>query len=203
LFTGLIREFGKVEKFSGGLLEISCVHEAQIGDSVAVNGACLTVIALHNDGFSLELSQESSSLLAVENYKESVHIEPAMRLSDRVDGHIMQGHVDSVGVISKIEKLKIGIDFYIKLDKNQMKYMIPKGSVGIDGVSLTINEVFHDEIRLTIIPHTFEKTLFSQYKIGRRVNVESDMIVRSLYHMIHKDGKSMSWDDVEKMSALY
>ncbi len=202
MFTGLIREFGKVERFENSLLTVACKHKAALGDSIAINGACLTVVALHDGGFSVELSSESSGLLAIENYKNLVHIEPAMRLMDRVDGHLMQGHVDSVGTISKISIDKVGVDFFIDIDADAMKFMIPKGSVAIDGVSLTINEVLDGKIRLTIIPHTFDQTLFREYKVGRRVNVESDMIVRSLYHMIHKE-KKVSWEDIDRISSLY
>ena len=126
-----------------------------------------------------------------------------MRLSDRLEGHIVQGHIDTIGKITKISKLQNGIDFYISLPNEYMKFIIPKGSVAIDGISLTINEVYEDSFRLTIIPHTFENTLFKEYKINRRINIETDMFARYLYYMFKKDKVNTSWRDIDSIMALY
>ncbi len=203
MFTGLIREFGKVEKFENSRLKISCKHRANVGDSIAINGACLSATKIFSDGFEVELSSESKDIVAIENIKNLVHIEPAMRLSDRVEGHLIQGHIDCVGKISKIEKRGVGVDFYIEIPKEHRRFMIPKGSVAIDGVSLTINELLADCIRLTIIPLTLKSTLFDDYKVGRRVNIESDMITRSIYYLFKENKESIKWEDIDKMSALY
>jgi len=173
MFTGLIREIAKVESFEKNRLCISSNFFPKIGDSIAINGSCLTVIETSQNRFCVEISDETKSVVAIENYKGLVHIEPAMRLSDRLEGHIVQGHIDTIGKITKISKLQNGIDFYISLPNEYMKFIIPKGSVAIDGISLTINEVYEDSFRLTIIPHTFENTLFKEYKINRRINIEA------------------------------
>ena len=202
MFTGLIREIATVKSFSNSKLTISSKLHPSIGDSIAINGACLTVIETSATEFSVELSPESASVLAIENYKGKVHIEPAMRLSDRVEGHIVQGHVDCVGEIIRIEKSGNSTDFYITIPKESTKFLVPKGSITVDGVSLTINDVKDNTFRLTIIPHTIKNTIFSRYKVGTRVNIETDMFARYVYHIFKKE-KGMSWSDVDRIMASY
>ena len=202
MFTGLIREFAEVRSFERDKLYLKSSYKPKIGDSIAINGACLTVVEVVDSGFSVELSPETKSKIAVENLKGKVHMEPAMRFSDRVEGHIVQGHIDTIGEITKIEKKGNSYDFYISIPKEFMKFVIPKGSIAIDGVSLTVNDVFEDSFRLTIIPHTMERTLFASYAKGRRVNVETDMFARYIYHIFKKD-KKLDWETVDKIMALY
>jgi len=206
MFTGLIREIAEVENFSGEVLTIKSSYEAKIGDSIAINGACLTVVKTTPSTFSVELSPESQKHLALENYKNRVHMEPAMAMGDRFEGHVVQGHVDAIGVISKIEESGNSFDIYIDVAKKIIPYLIPKGSITIDGVSLTINEVYESSLRLTIIPHTMKNTIFSNYKKGTRVNIETDMFARYIAHIIkHQNSlqKGVSWDEVEHISSLY
>ena len=189
MFNGLIRELGKVKSFNSNILEINSEYIPKIGDSIAVNGVCLTAIKTFNQGFAVELSFETQKTIAVENYQNLVHIEPAMRLSDRVDGHLLQGHIDCVGEILEITKNKNSYEVVIKIPSKFMKFVIDKGSIGIDGVSLTINDTWSDRFRVTIIPHTFENTLFKYYKIHQRVNIETDMFARYVYKMFNKSYK--------------
>ena len=202
MFTGLIREFAQVVGYENNLLSLKAKHKPLIGDSIAINGVCLTVVSLFDGGFRVELSLETRALIALENLNGKVHMEPALSLGDRLDGHMVQGHVDCVGVIEKIDKRENGVDMYVTLPKEFMRFVIPKGSIAIDGVSLTVNEVGNGNFRLTIIPHTFEKTLFEAYKMGRRVNIETDMFARYLYHMFKK-GKELDWASVDKIMASY
>ncbi len=202
MFTGVIREIGRVKNFDKKFLTIEAKHKPNLGDSIAVNGACLSVIKVFKDSFMVELSDETRKIIALENYKERVHIEPAMKLGDRVEGHIIQGHIDTVGTITKIVKNQNSYDFYIEVPKEYIKFIIPKGSIAIDGVSLTINEVFKDSFRLTIIPLTMRDTLFKNYRVGRRVNIETDMFARYIYFMFKKQ-KSLNWEEVEKFQALF
>jgi len=205
LFTGLIREIATVKSFVGSTLTLRSKYRANIGDSIAINGACLTVVKVSNDGFSVELSPESQKLLAIENYKKEVHIEPAMMMGDKFEGHIVQGHVDAVGVIQKIINSGNSYDVYINIDKKFISYIVPKGSITIDGVSLTVNDVFDDSFRLTIIPHTMKETLFKNYKKGSRVNIETDMFARYVAHIINhqKKSPSLSWNEVDAISASF
>ncbi|NPA59005.1 MAG: riboflavin synthase [Epsilonproteobacteria bacterium] len=202
MFTGLIREKAKVLSFTDNILQLKAKHSPKLGDSIAVNGVCLTVIKVSSGEFAVEISPETKAVVAMENYKNEVHIEPAMKLSDRLEGHIVQGHVDTIGVVKKIEKTENSYDFFIGIDKEFIKFVVPKGSITIDGVSLTVNDVYTDSFRLTIIPHTVENTLFKNYKVGFRVNIETDMFARYIYHMF-SGKKSMSWDDVDKIMARY
>jgi riboflavin synthase len=202
MFTGLIREQAEVLDFSGNILTLKAKHKPKIGDSICVNGACLTVIFVKDGVFKVELSFESRAILALENLKGKVHIEPSMALGEGLEGHLVQGHIDGVGKIVKIETKENSTDFYISLPENIHIFMIPKGSVAIDGVSLTINEVQQSEIRLTIISHTMRETLFHTYKTGRLVNIESDMIARYLYRLTAKK-KSDGWAEIDRIMAIY
>ena len=205
MFTGLIREMAEVLSFKSNVLTLKAKYEPKIGDSISINGACLTVVRVSSGTFSVELSPESQKILAMENYKGKVHMEPAMMMGDRFEGHIVQGHVDCLGTVKSIKKNGNSTDFIISLPKEYSKYIIPKGSVSIDGVSLTVNEVMQDSFRLTIIPHTVENTLFKTYKIGSKVNLETDMFARYIYNMFKKDKKSddLTWGQVDKMMASY
>ncbi len=202
MFTGLIREMAKVLSYQNSTLTLKAEYKPKIGDSIAINGACLTVTDIQAGQFSVELSPESTSVLAMENYKNKVHMEPAMMMGDRFEGHIVQGHVDCIGTISKIVGNKNSTDFFISIPNEYMKYIIPKGSITIDGVSLTVNEVLKDSFRLTIIPHTIKNTLFETYKVGSRVNVETDMMARYVYNLFKKDDK-LTWGDVDSKMFRY
>ena len=196
----------KVVSFQNNYLTLKAKYQPKIGDSIAINGACLTVVKVASGTFSVELSPESQKILAMENYKDEVHIEPAMMMGDRFEGHIVQGHVDCLGTIKTIKQNGNSTDFFITLPSEYLKYIIPKGSVTIDGVSLTVNEVLKDSFRLTIIPHTIENTLFKRYKIGTKVNLETDMFARYIYNMFKpKDEKKdkLTWTEVEKIMATY
>ncbi len=206
MFTGLIREVATVKSFVGSKLTIKSKHKATLGDSIAINGACLTVTEVNHDGFAVELSPESQKLLAIENYKSKVHIEPAMAMGDRFEGHIVQGHIDTIGEIEAIKNNGNSYDIFIKVDKKFIPYIVPKGSITIDGVSLTINDVSNDIFRLTIIPHTIKETLFKSYKKGSNVNIETDMFARYIAHILkHQQNRqnSLTWDKVDTINALF
>ena len=204
MFTGLIREVAKVKSLVASTLTIKSNYKANIGDSIAINGACLTVVKVNNDGFSVELSPESQKLLAMENYRDAVHIEPAMAMGDRFEGHIVQGHIDTIGTIKEIKNNGNSYDVFVEVEKKFIRYIVPKGSITIDGVSLTVNDVNANSFRLTIIPHTMQETLFRSYKKGSRVNVETDMFARYVAHIInHQKSTSLSWDEIDAISTAY
>ena len=205
MFTGLIREMATVMNFTNNILTLKAKYKPKIGDSIAINGACLTVISLDNNTFSVELSPESQKTLAMQNYKNKVHIEPAMMMGDRFEGHIVQGHIDCIGKIISIQPNGNSTDFFIQLPKKNFKFVIEKGSITIDGISLTINDVNNTKniFRLTIIPHTIKNTLFLNYKVGSCINVETDMFSRYIFNMFKKDDDKLSWDNVDKIMASY
>ena len=205
MFTGLIREIATVKNYSNNILAIQSKHQAKLGDSIAINGVCLTVIHVNADGFDLELADETRSIIDESKLSGQVHIEPAMQLNDRFEGHIVQGHVDCVGEVVAITPLDNATDFIIKVDPKQITYIIPKGSITIDGVSLTVNDVYEDAFRLTIIPHTLRETLMRNYEIGTKINIETDLFARYIDHILkhRSQKKSMSWDDVDKIQMSY
>jgi len=141
----------------------------------------------------------------MENYRDEVHIEPAMMMGDRFEGHIVQGHVDAIGTIKEIKNSGNSYDVFIEVDKKFIPYIVPKGSITIDGISLTVNDVNENSFRLTIIPHTMKETLFRNYKKGSKVNVETDMFARYLSHIIaHQTASpSLSWSEVDAINASF
>lgn len=232
MFNGLVREIARVKSYQNNTLSLIARHKPSLGDSIAVNGACLTVTQVFANGFAVELSRETRTHIATENLRDKVHIEPALRYGERIDGHLLQGHIDGLGEISRIERNENGVDFFVKIPPNLAQFMAQKGSVAIDGISLTINEVYQNSIRLTLIPLTLKESLFGSYQVGRRVNVESDLLARYTARIIKTQGfnsqnsksnptqahfvaqddeferanleqKGLSWQDIEKISYLY
>ncbi|KIM02606.1 MAG: riboflavin synthase subunit alpha [Sulfurovum sp. AS07-7] len=205
MFTGLIREIAKVKKYENNILSLIAKHKPHLGDSIAVNGVCLTVIKINNDGFDVELADETRSIIDEKRLQGDVHIEPAMSMSDRFEGHIVQGHIDCIGTVKSITKRENGVDYIIKVPKEHIKYIIPKGSITIDGVSLTVNSVENDAFRLTIIPHTIKETLIGSYTVGTQVNIETDMFARYIEHLLNfkNDKKSIGWGDIDSIAMSY
>ena len=205
MFTGLIREIATVKSYQNNILTIQSKHKAKIGDSIAINGVCLTVIKVHPDGFDLELADETRSIIDESKISGSVHMEPAMMMNDRFEGHIVQGHVDCIGTVSQITPRENATDFIIKVEKKYIAHIIPKGSITIDGISLTVNVVYNDSFRLTIIPHTLKETLMKNYKVGTKLNIETDVFARYIDHILaHRSSKkSMGWDDVDSLQMSY
>ena len=196
-----------VVSFNNNILTLQAEYIPNIGDSIAINGACLTVIDISTNTFSVELSPESKNILAIENYTNLVHIEPAMMMGDRFEGHIVQGHVDCIGTITNIINNGNSTDFFINIPKKYTKFIISKGSITVDGISLTINDIddIKSTFRLTIIPHTINNTLFKTYTINSRVNIETDMFARYVFNIFKKDDNNdlLSWDNVDQIMSNY
>ena len=206
MFTGLIREIATVKSYQNNILTIKSKHPTRLGDSIAINGVCLTVIKMHSDGFDLELADETRSIIDESKITGEVHMEPAMMMGDRFEGHIVQGHVDCVGTVTSITPRENATDFVITVEQQYIAHIIPKGSITIDGISLTVNDVGDNNFRLTIIPHTLKETLMKNYKVGTKLNIETDVFARYIDHILsHRDkaNKSMSWNDVDTMQMSY
>ncbi|WP_201352390.1 riboflavin synthase [Hydrogenimonas urashimensis] len=205
MFTGLIREMAEVVSYQNNRLTLKAKYRPKIGDSIAVNGACLTVIEVREGRFVVELADETREVIAMENLKGKVHIEPAMQMGERFEGHIVQGHIDTIGTVTAIHKRTNGTDFFIRIPREYLQYIIPKGSVTVDGVSLTVNGVSEEGFRLTIIPHTLKETLFGTYRIGTRVNIETDLFARYVANILEKReaAKKSGWERIERFEALY
>jgi riboflavin synthase len=184
MFTGIIETLGVIEniKKSDTNLQItiksSITPELKIDQSVSHNGICLTVVALEANSYTVTAIDETIQKTNMASWKigDTVNLERAMKLGDRLDGHIVQGHVDQIGVCSNIEDLNGSWRFTFKYDQNLNNLTIEKGSITINGVSLTVVNSKTNEFSVAIIPYTFENTNFSTFEIGTVVNLEFDVI---------------------------
>ncbi len=190
MFTGIIAATGSIQKIEDrgedkrftintGKLDLADVN---MGDSISVNGTCLTVIELQKNVFSTDLSTETLDVTTFAAAKESdtVNLEKALMLSDRLGGHIVSGHVDGIGVISDFYEDARSLRYEIAIPAELNRYLCKKGSICIDGVSLTVNDVATNAFFVNIIPHTMDETIFSSYKKNSKVNLEVDLIARYL-----------------------
>ncbi len=206
MFSGLIHQIAKVKSFHNNILSVESDLNPKLGDSVAINGACLTAIESSKTHFSVELSQKTQNSVALENYKDLVHIEPALKADASLDGHFVQGHIDAIGIIEKIIHNANQVDFFISASQETLLLCVEQGSIAIDGVSLTLSKVEEKGFWLTIIPYTLENTLFKTYKLKRRVNIETDMLVRSVASILKKTKgfeKKFSWNDADSLTLGY
>lgn len=198
MFTGIIEEVGKlksVKSTAGGLsIEVEAkkvLEDSKLGDSIAINGICLTITDLKSDSFDFDVSQETINRTNIKDLKVGsfVNLERALRPIDRMGGHIVQGHVDTVGKISAVIQKGEHWEFKITFPSEYRKYVIEKGSIAIDGISLTVNEIVNNNISLNIIPHTIQNTNLQYRKIGDNVNIEFDIIGKYVLNIM-KYGKN-------------
>jgi len=168
----------------------------EIGESIAVNGVCLTAVALHDDGFDTDVSGETLKVTTLGGLTtgSELNLEPAISLGERLGGHLVSGHVDCVGTITSRSADARSIRLGIEIPTEYARYVAKKGSVCVDGVSLTINEVSGNRFELNIIPHTAAVTTINGYAVGSLVNVEVDLLARYLERLISKDGDGVSLD---------
>ena len=191
MFTGIIQAVGHIETITAigenvalsieaSLLRLS---DVQIGDSIAVNGGCLTVTHLTKTHFMAHVSAETLRATTGLNQHHAVNLEKALRFNDRLGGHLVSGHVDGVGVVTQFTDLGENWLLAIRAPHAISKYIAKKGSICINGVSLTVNSVAYDTFTMNIIPHTLQNTTFKQLKIGSQVNCEIDQIARYVERM--------------------
>ena len=194
MFTGIIEAIGKIELIeaidsdkrfviSSGLLNLS---DVKAGDSISVNGVCLTIVDIQENGFSTDVSVETLSCTTFNELAEGdqVNLEKALQLSSRLSGHMVSGHVDGKGIIQNKVADARSERFEIKFPAELGKYICKKGSICIDGVSLTINDADESTFSVNIIPHTLKETIFSDYIEGRQVNLEVDIVARYMESLI-------------------
>ncbi len=185
MFTGIIEEVGIVKNMKKGansaIITLECrkiPDDLKPGDSVAANGVCLTVTGINNSSFSADVMNEtlSRSSLGSLNLGSRVNLERAMPANGRFGGHIVSGHIDGTGKITSIKKDDIAVWYTIKTSPKIMQYIIEKGSIAIDGISLTIAKITHDSFAVSVIPHTAKYTTLSEKNTGSIVNLENDII---------------------------
>ena len=189
MFTGIIENIGKIalieEVNHNYVIKIEIANlsmNISNGDSIAVNGACLTVTNVKDNIFSFDLSPETMKLTSFKYLikNDLVNIEFPLTLNKFISGHITTGHIDTVGVIEKLLKNTDSWFIQIKIDKIYLKYIVHKGSICIDGISLTINQIQGNIIDLMVIPHTYQNTIIKNYSLGDSVNIEVDYIAKHL-----------------------
>ncbi len=190
MFTGLIKEIGRIRALTPrhGVVRVDVdaprtAGAASVGDSIALNGICLTVTAVKGRVFSVEAATETQRLSTLSGWRrgDPVHIEPALRAGDPLDGHLVQGHIDGTGTISAIRKSGGSVLLTVQLADHMARFLTPKGSVAVDGVSLTVDEgPFHTGcFTVNLIPLTLQWTTFGKARVGRLVNLEMDVLVKA------------------------
>lgn len=202
MFTGIIQALGKLTatearngdlrlRIHTGTLDLGDVH---LGDSIATNGVCLTVVGLPGDGYWADVSRETLAFTTLGDLKPGspVNLEKALRASDRLGGHLVSGHVDGVAQVISRHADARSERFRLRAPDALARYIAHKGSVCIDGTSLTVNAVEGAEFELNIVPHTMENTIFSHYMAGTRVNIEVDLVSRYLERLVMGEKASES-----------
>jgi len=197
MFTGIVKTVGKIEHidYREDVLQIR-IHpgeidwrEVALGDSIAVNGVCLTVMAIDDNRLSFEVSGETLACTnGLDRVGNRVNLEQALRLSDRLDGHLVSGHVDGVGTVKEISQHEDRCQLVIQAPDALLKYIAAKGSITVDGVSLTINRVEENVFEVNLVPYTLQHTNFAFLKPGEKVNLETDMIARYVARLLNHAG---------------
>jgi riboflavin synthase len=191
MFTGIIQTIGQIERITPMgedlKLNIACadldMQDVKTGDSIAVNGVCLTAISVSKSHFEAHVSKETLSVTVGLGSTQPVNLEKALRLSDRLGGHLVSGHVDGVGKVVLFEPLGDCWKLDIRAPHAIAKYIAIKGSIGVNGVSLTVNSINHDVFSINLIPHTIENTALQFLKTDSLVNLEVDQVARYVERM--------------------
>ncbi|MBH5318010.1 riboflavin synthase [Paenibacillus sp. GSMTC-2017] len=214
MFTGLVEEVGRLKSVSrqGEAMVITVgativTKDVKLGDSIAVNGVCLTVTSFDRSSFSVDVMPETYRKSSLNELKtgEPINLERAMQAGARFGGHIVQGHVDGIGHVLSRKVDANAVVFTIRLeDPKQLRYIIPKGSVTIDGISLTVVDTTEDGFTVSIIPHTLAETALQNRRIGETVNIESDIIGKYVDHLLHfREPESQKRGETSKLSTAY
>ena len=204
MFTGIIKAKGTISAMQkrGGDVRLSVRSDGlpwtdyEIGESIAVNGVCLTAVELYEDGFDTDVSVETLDVTGLGGLGigSAVNLEPSLSLGDRLGGHLVSGHVDCTGTVVSRTADARSIRFAIEIPGDYARYVAKKGSICVDGVSLTVNEVSGNTFEMNIIPHTAEVTLFGEYAPGSVVNIEVDLLARYLERLLTDGDEGLSID---------
>ena len=196
MFTGIIEEVGAISKRGGAELTIlaqKVLEDVKLGDSIAIDGACMTVVSFTEDSFIVQVSPESFERTTLGNLKagDAVNLERAMALGDRFGGHLVQGHVDGVGRVERIEKQGEFTLWTFWAPAEVAPYLVPKGSVTVDGISLTVVSPTTETFSVAVIPTTLQETKLASKQPGDPINLEADVFGKHIYHYI-KQGATQS-----------
>lgn len=193
MFTGIIQAVGKIAQSQPRAQDVRLsiaaggldLNDVQLGDSIAVNGVCLTVIAKHATNFEVDVSAETLRCTIGFDSGSAVNLEKALRLADRLGGHLVSGHVDGVGSVQRFEQVGDCFLLVVEAPGTLARYIAAKGSITINGVSLTVNQVQGDHLEVNLIPHTLEMTTLKFLQPGSRVNLEVDLLARYAERLLH------------------
>jgi riboflavin synthase alpha subunit len=185
MFTGIVRERAKVNSFDGGRLVVETALDAEVGDSVAVDGVCLTVAAADDGRLAFDVVQETVS--RTKPFGREVNLEPALRAGEPLGGHYVQGHVDGVGEIRSVAPEGEGSRVWIDALESLLRYLVEKGSVTVEGVSLTVAELDARGFAVALVPHTLQATTLGALGPGDRVNLETDVLAKYVERLLHPD----------------
>lgn len=199
MFTGIIEAVGKIaaKQMRSGDMQLTIdaqgldFSDIKLGDSIATNGVCLTVTALNGKQFVADVSNETLRYSTLKNIAigDAVNLEKAMLATGRFGGHIVSGHVDGVASVKHIEQDARSVRIELLVEDSLQHYLAHKGSITVDGVSLTVNALTNSGCILNIVPHTAQETIIAQYKAGQQVNIEVDVVARYLERLLQKDDK--------------
>ena len=204
MFTGIIKAKGNITAIDkrGGDVRLS-VRSAglpfssyEVGESIAVNGVCLTAVTLHEDGFDTDVSIETLDITALNklNVGDAVNLEPSLSLGERLGGHLVSGHVDCIGKVIESRDDARSVRLTLQIPAEFARYVAKKGSVTVDGVSLTVNDVTGGRFDVNIIPHTAQATIIGDYTVGTTVNIEVDLLARYIERLLAKDRDGLTMD---------
>jgi riboflavin synthase len=204
MFTGIIQAKGSIAALErrGGDVRLSVQSDGlpfasyDVGESIAVNGVCLTAVELRADGFDTDVSVETLDVTSLGDLGvgDNVNLEPSLSLGDRLGGHLVSGHVDCLGTVTSRKADARSIRLTVEIPEEFARYVARKGSVTIDGVSLTVNDVSATSFEVNIIPHTADVTIIGDYTVGTNVNVEVDLLARYIERLLAKDGEGLSME---------
>jgi riboflavin synthase len=178
VFTGIVQERGRVDSFRQGRLVVASTLAPAVGDSVAVDGVCLTVVGADNGTLAFDVVDETLS--RVKPFGAEVNLEPALRAGDPLGGHYVQGHVDGVGRVRSLDERRLAVEAPPEL----LRYAVEKGSIAIDGVSLTISALHDDAFEVALVPHTLEITTLGALQPGDPVNLEVDVLAKYVERLV-------------------
>jgi len=208
MFTGIVKAKGRIARMqpSGGDMRLSVESDGlpfatyEPGDSISVNGVCLTAVELRDNGFDMDVSNETLRVTGLGQLSEGsiVNLEPALAVGDRMGGHLVSGHVDCVGSIVERREESRSIVLTVEIPADYARYVAKKGSICVDGTSLTVNEVSGPRFELNIIPHTAQETIIDGYRVGTKVNIEVDLLARYIERLLGKDGDGVSLDTLKE-----
>ena len=211
MFTGIIEEIGEIKEFSvqgnNALVVVECkkiLDGTKMGDSISIDGVCQTITKINSNGFSAQVSSETLSVTTFSRFKKGtkVNLERALTLSTRLGGHLVSGHIDGTGSIKGMKKQGDFYDIEFEVEKELVKYIVKKGSITVNGISLTVADIESNKFRIAVIPETFENTNLKCLDSGSFVNIEVDILAKYVEKFLSRNNNSVINEDFLKENGF-